>query len=101
MMKKGDRNPKRGNGPTRRSIHAQTGSKAQIPMRTQRQSLLLVGSIRRLMSNLFHDSQQTFELVEESIHQNLYSYTLYTHFLLSGLYLNIIILIINFLRGQI
>lgn len=36
MMKKGDRNPKRGNGPTRRSIHAQTGSKAQISMRTQR-----------------------------------------------------------------
>ena len=79
-MKKGDRNPKRGNGPTRRSIHAQTGSKAQIPVRTQRQSLLLVSAFRRLMPNLFHDSQQTLELVErESIHQNLYFYTLYTH----------------------
>lgn len=77
-MKKGDRNPKRGNGPTRRSIHAQTGSKAQIPMRTQRQSLLLVGSIRRLMSNLFHDSQQTLELVESQFIK-ISTHTHYTH----------------------
>ena len=80
MMKKGDRNPKRGNGPTRRSIHAQTCSKAQIPVRTQRQSLLLVSAFRRLMSNLFHDSQQTLELVERvNSSKSLLLYTLYTH----------------------
>lgn len=79
-MKKGDRNPKRGNGPTRWSIHAQTGSKAQIPVRTQRQSLLLVSAFRRLMSNLFHDSQQTLELVESQfIKISTFTHTTHTH----------------------
>lgn len=53
-----DRDPLGRVGALRRSVHAQEGTAAQVPLRTKRQSVLQQRQERLLVPNLLHDAEQ-------------------------------------------
>lgn len=58
LGQQGHRDPLRGERPPGRRVHAQEGAAAQVPLRAQRQGVLLLGQGRLLLPDLLHDPQQ-------------------------------------------
>ena len=55
----GDRDPRGGNGTSRRRLHAQEGTTAQVPVRAKRQGVLFVRPFQFVVPDLLHDARQT------------------------------------------
>lgn len=59
LGKQSNRNPLRRVGSPRWRVHAQEGAETQVPLRTERQSVLQQRQERFFLSNLLYDVEQT------------------------------------------